>query len=604
LAHTALVVIRRGRVAGVVPSSSPRVLSDYLSWPYEFCEVDTRERALALDLRLESCDAGMEFLATLRLAYQVERPEQVAIAIDDPLAELERAVAQGARQASRGYGVEQVKALEEHLADLFLYGDAIRQRAQSLGLAIRRAEVAIALDERARAVAEDLRHHTRERPIRFQHSVDSLDPERSFDVQVGGFYRLTDRMVSGAAVVDTAAAIEQAIGRTLKRIGITFDPSDYVSAAKAMLDALRTDGLLRTELSLAHAELLRPTVHIQPDRSMVHVLRSALPAEVIEPAPEPRRPRRRLIISEPQDSDDAPPWAGLAAATGRSLPLLDGPAPTPAAALSWESRPALPPPEPQPSIGTDLPPHADAVPTEPAMELDAPDGPVETSSTSPGTEDDGWRALMARHLGGFDQTDPADTTEQIGDTAVDLAEPAADTPPLPAPAGDAVGEAGHADAMETALPVAPPDADDEAADLPAWTGLSKRTDAAESEAPEGAPASTEPALDEPLASFVALLHLHGPAWFKMWTIELRDQPERLPEILSELTIDGWILNQAAEPRLQEALVRALQDSPDKVAVAATRPATARAPVVADVPDDQDLPDWMRLRRKWGEGGEE
>jgi hypothetical protein len=147
---------------------------------------------------------------------------------------------------------------------------------------------------------------------------------------------------------------------------------------------------------------------------------------------------------------------------------------------------------------------------------------------------------------------------------------------------------------------------DAEADLPAWTGLSQRTEptAAEAPAPDDGLAPTEPALDEPLASFVALLHLHGPAWFKMWAIELRDQPERLPEILSELTIDGWILNQAAEPRLQEALVRALHDMPDKVALAATRPVAARAPVAADLPDDQELPDWMRLRRKWGEGGEE
>src|SRR5262249_8322041 len=54
--HATLVVTRRGRLRGILPADSPRVLSDYLAWPYDFREVDTRERLLALEQRLESSD--------------------------------------------------------------------------------------------------------------------------------------------------------------------------------------------------------------------------------------------------------------------------------------------------------------------------------------------------------------------------------------------------------------------------------------------------------------------------------------------------------------------------------------------------------------------
>jgi hypothetical protein len=46
--YAALVMTRRGRLVSILPAGGPRVLSDYLAWPYDFREVDTRERLLML----------------------------------------------------------------------------------------------------------------------------------------------------------------------------------------------------------------------------------------------------------------------------------------------------------------------------------------------------------------------------------------------------------------------------------------------------------------------------------------------------------------------------------------------------------------------------
>ena len=61
--RAALVVTRRGWLVSILPAGGPRALSDYLAWPYDFREVDTRERSLMLDQRLESFDGSYEFLS-------------------------------------------------------------------------------------------------------------------------------------------------------------------------------------------------------------------------------------------------------------------------------------------------------------------------------------------------------------------------------------------------------------------------------------------------------------------------------------------------------------------------------------------------------------
>ena len=147
--HVALVMTRRGRLAGTLPANGPRVLSDYLAWPYDFREVDTRERMLALDQRLESCDCGYEFGVSLRLIYQVVQPDRVALDLDDVPPELAHAIMQSLRLIGRSFGVEQDKGFEEHLEEMLIHGDALTQRVQSLGLVLRRADATVTLDERA-----------------------------------------------------------------------------------------------------------------------------------------------------------------------------------------------------------------------------------------------------------------------------------------------------------------------------------------------------------------------------------------------------------------------------------------------------------------------
>ncbi|HEU5099440.1 MAG TPA: hypothetical protein VFU22_10495 [Roseiflexaceae bacterium] len=271
--HAALVVTRRGRLTSILPAGGPRTLSDYLAWPYDFREVDTRERLLILEQRLESFDSAYEFLVALRLVYQVVRAERVALELDDVQAELAHAVVQSLRLSGRSFGIEQDKTFEQHLQETLLHNDALIQRIQALGLLLRRADVTVTLDEDTRAHAEALRFSMRERALHFQVAIECLEPDRTFDVHVGGAYRLTERRAQDGPTDSIESAIQMAITRTLRRVGITFAPSDYPNAAKAMAETLRRDALLQSELSVVQAQLLRPTVQIQPDHSMVHVPR-------------------------------------------------------------------------------------------------------------------------------------------------------------------------------------------------------------------------------------------------------------------------------------------------------------------------------------------
>jgi hypothetical protein len=317
--HTALVITRQGRLAGVIPAGERRVLSDYVTWPYDFREVDMRERRLLVRQRVASRDAGYEFDATLQLTYQVERPERVALELEDALIELEQALAQSMRVTSHSFGVEQAKALEENLSEALLYGDVLRERLAALGLALRRADVVVDLDDHARARAELLHNQMRERPLLSRITIESLDPQSSFDVLAGGSYRQTSRAPSTVAPEVLDAALQEAIARTLRRIAISYAPQDYLAAADAMAEALRHDSLLQAELSAAEIELIRPTVKIQPDRHMLVAARAA-PLALPAPAPEPARGAPTDRAAPAAESADLPPWAAIGAAFGRETP--------------------------------------------------------------------------------------------------------------------------------------------------------------------------------------------------------------------------------------------------------------------------------------------
>lgn len=371
--HATLVVTRRGRRASILPAGGPRVLSDYLAWPYDFREVDTRERLLTLDQRLESFDSSYEFLVSLRLIYQVVRPDRVALELDDVSTELNLAVVQSLRLSGRSFGVEQDKTFEEHLQETLITSAALAQRAQLLGLVLHRADVIVTLDAPTRAHAEALRFAMRERPLHFQVAVESLEPDRSFDVHVGGVYRLTDRRAQDEPSDLIDSAIQTAMVRTLRRIAITFEPGDYPNAAKAMAEVLRKDALLQSELAMAHAQLLRPTVQIQPDRSMVHLPRANV-LEVPETRPEPSFRRSRQSL----------PRMGRTAALEDMQERAPQPAPAPVV------RRALPPPAAQPAenvarwaVSPPAPPPAEhaASLTLPLGELPAPGEPSEGAYT-------------------------------------------------------------------------------------------------------------------------------------------------------------------------------------------------------------------------------
>jgi hypothetical protein len=739
----ALVVTQRGRVAGVIPANSPRALSDYLTWPYDFREVDTRERLLAIDQQLDSCDDGYEFGVALRLIYQVAQPDRAALDVEDVPVELAHALIQSLRLAGRSFGVEQAKAFEEQLGDLLLHNEALVQRVQELGLLLRRADVRVALDEHARAFAEQLRFAMRERPLHFQVAVESLETERSFDVLVGGVYRMIDRQVKNAPSDATEAAIQLAIVRILRRVGITYAPSDYTVAAQEMAKALRSDALLQSELSVAKVELLRPTVQIQPDRSMVHVPRASPPV-LTDSRPEPtmRRLRAGPPRALPAPSIEAPPWAELSAASGRALPpseptvlsgevVNDRDGTPPWANFGAASARALPPPgelssEIDEAIGDaeDSPPWAGLMATveqalpmpseaEPASEYAtssaadaepwadfavAPDGlppPLETREDAMRGFDvpSAWtdRSADGRHST-FLSTQSPDTFDGdvsddgglsspwFGFASLSDGVPSAELAPAP---GEMLSDADMVPAwidrgiasdqlvppVELSSPQAENAADaafswsDQGAEIDglaiddllaepdtiprpdeqiqAWPSVSDRLDdrtpstpaytgAAELPMPADLPSAiAEPedklsigegdaagsmndesarlVVDEQITDMVELLESHGPAWFKMWVLELKQQPDRLPVILAEVTADTKLLAAAADPLKQTALLLALTAEPSPAAFSpaqldvAPLPELARTPELAD--DQADLPDWLRLRAKWnGNGG--
>jgi hypothetical protein len=470
--HTALVVTRRGRLTSILPAGGPRTFSDYLAWPYDFREVDTRERLLMLEQRLESFDSAYEFCVALRLVYQVLRAERAALEFDDVQAELAHAVVQSLRLSGRSFGIEQDKTLEEHLQETLIHSDALVQRIQALGLVLRRADVTVTLDEHTRAHAEALRFSMRERALHFQVAVESLEPDRSFDVHVGGAFRLTDRRAPDGPSDSIESAIQMAITRTLRRVGITFAPSDYSNAAKAMAEMLRKDTLLQSELSVVQAQLLRPTVQIQPDHSMVHVPRPT-PLSMPDPRSDPmlrrlrqglprvNRPPALLATSESESSRPAAP-----APERRALPPPEQLQPDEAASqtMPLDNLPADGATSPTLPLA-DLPAAGAASPTLPLSELPASNDELEGDYTlwplaesqpvlrtlpHPGQADDDrderapWADLIAsaelapQDLPPSAPITPAALSEPVEPLPWESAAAAADEPEIASPAGQAM----------------------------------------------------------------------------------------------------------------------------------------------------------------------
>jgi hypothetical protein len=110
-----------------------------------------------------------------------------------------------------------------------------------------------------------------------------------------------------------------------------------------------------------------------------------------------------------------------------------------------------------------------------------------------------------------------------------------------------------------------------------------------------------------VARMIGMIQSYGPAWFKMWSLELRERPERLPVVLGEVTADPVLLAQADDPRVQSALLLALAAYSAPAAFPPRLPAPAPLPSqeIAGQSNDteDDVPDWLSLRVKWnGQGG--
>lgn len=260
--HIALVVSRRGRVISVIPANTCRTLSDYLDWPFDYCEVDLRERLLELNLRLDSCDVGYAFTAIMRLTYQVVRPERVAVEHADVLHEFEAAIVQRARAIAQKLGIEQGGLLKEYLLEALMSGNELPQRFDQLGLALRRADVAIELDRPAREFAETVYEQFRDRPLLLSLDLESRLPGARFAVQVGGFYRLRSRDGELHTPATAEPIIHTAVHRLLQPIAARFEPLQEHDAVTAMTDELWHDTVLKATLAARNLELLRPAVRI------------------------------------------------------------------------------------------------------------------------------------------------------------------------------------------------------------------------------------------------------------------------------------------------------------------------------------------------------
>jgi hypothetical protein len=112
---------------------------------------------------------------------------------------------------------------------------------------------------------------------------------------------------------------------------------------------------------------------------------------------------------------------------------------------------------------------------------------------------------------------------------------------------------------------------------------------------------------EQIARIIGMIQSYGPAWFKMWSLELKERPERLPVVLGEVTADPVLLAQADDPRVQSALLLALAayTSPTAFPARLTASAALVSPAIASQGNDgeDEVPDWLSLRVKWnGHGG--
>ncbi|HWQ12666.1 MAG TPA: hypothetical protein VNL77_07700 [Roseiflexaceae bacterium] len=621
-AHAALVVTRRGRLLGVIPAGGRRTLSDYLDWPYEVREVDMRERLLSIVQQCESAEAGYNFALTMQVTYRVTRPERVALEHMDVLAELEQAIAQRARAIAATLGIEQTSALKDYLLEALTSGNELPARFTALGLAFCRADIAVELGADERVRADALREQTRDRPLLARLRTESLDPSRTFDVQVGGFYRVRTRAADAPAFAEVEETIRALLTTALDRVGMAYAPADYRTAAEAMTDALWNDGVLKAELAAAGIELLRPAVHIYPDREDL-----GQPFLLEDSHMHIRRLRPRLAIAPPPDAQDGAagaPFDESLAEEGDTDRTVEGELVHP------EEEGARPPSGGWPgdwrglvgelrgdSDGASWWVDEEGTPGDQvSLAAEAGGLPADAVADSPaataGEEEAASEEMSAGVLVAGPAREEVATMGEDGRWTHDAADSlAAASGEKVAPSPEEVAAVLPVDALEPGEPAAEDAAGSpvEAADTTLAAGNSPEATVAPDAARDGehaagaAPDAVRDAQGDPSAhapeqavieGWVRLLQAGGRAQLKLWTLELSEAPARLPEILGPLTADPAVLAHAGDPAHQRALVQALGG-------AVRQEPAPPSPTPPQAHTDDDVPDWLQLRASVQQG---
>src|SRR5262249_14338389 len=147
--------------------------------------------------------------------------------------------------------------------------------------------------------------------------------------------------------------------------------------------------------------------------------------------------------------------------------------------------------------------------------------------------------------------------------------------------------------------------DDASAELP-----SEQSEPGIPESSQHIGADAEPVAEissELIPRMIGLIQSYGPAWVKMWSLQLKERPERLQVVLGEVTADPELLAHAENPQVQSALLVALAAYASPAMVPSRLPAPAPlpgSPLGGHSNDEVDeVPDWLSLRAKWnGHGG--
>jgi hypothetical protein len=567
-AHTAVVRLRRGRVVGIVPANDRRTLSDYLDWPYEYREVDMRERPLVLSLDLESLDVGYRFDVALQITYQVVNIEHVVLAHADVLSELREAIAQRARAIARSLGIEQSSTLKEYLTEALTAGNELPKRYEALGLALRRVDITVDLGRRERTRAAEIAEHTRPRPFRRPFEVASATPEHTFHVQVGGFYRLSERNLQPGTTGDAEAALERAIAHALHRVAGEFDHAAGLQAIQAMTEDLWHSTILKADLAAVGIELLRPAVHL--DRSAQRSLplpsaTGALPPPIAAP---PIQPPALTTSGDRWDPPATPPSPAADVFPARAdegfrwSAIADEPPATPTSDFRWdavvESHGAdSKPPGDSRNKASDTVAHDfrwsaidgdGAMDDTPASDFrwDAVDGGSATDDTP--ASDFRWDAVD-----GGSATDDTPASDFRWD-AVDGGSATDDTPASDF-RWDAVDDA-PAFNWQSAEP---------AAEQGSWPWEHDQSQSGHHTAPprnESDLHAPGEAVDTNMAkrveAWVTLIAAHGDHHIEVYAGELSQEPTRLPAILIELDADSDALEGADDRYHQMALAMALR----------------------------------------------